>query len=70
MTEADVAWIALSVAFVLVYFLPSIVATRRQHPNAMPVFLINFFLGWTLIGWVAALVWSTTAFQKPEKATP
>jgi hypothetical protein len=44
-----------------VYFAPSIVAARRGHRNKTPIFLLNLFLGWTLIGWVAALIWSTTA---------
>lgn len=43
------------------YFLPAIIAARRHHRNKTPIFLLNLFLGWTLIGWVGALVWSTTA---------
>jgi hypothetical protein len=31
-----------------------------RHP------LLNLFLGWTLIGWVAALVWSVMPI-KPER---
>jgi hypothetical protein len=37
------------------YFLPTIVATARKVPNVGSVFVINLFLGWTLIGWVVAL---------------
>ncbi len=40
------------------YFLPTIIAVVRHHRNALAIFLINLFLGWTFIGWVAALVWS------------
>lgn len=47
--------IALSI---LLYFLPSIVAAKRNHKNMIPVFLLNIFLGWTFLGWVVALVWS------------
>lgn len=46
--------IAASLAFV-VYFLPSLVASRRRHHQAMVVFILNLFLGWTLLGWVIAL---------------
>jgi hypothetical protein len=42
------------------YFIPTIVAFRRQHQNATPIMVLNLFLGWTVIGWVAALVWSLT----------
>lgn len=44
----------------VLYFLPALVASRRKHRNAMPVFVLNLFFGWTLIGWVAALCWSLT----------
>jgi hypothetical protein len=37
----------------LLYFLPAVIA--RKKPNASSVFVINLFLGWTLIGWVIAL---------------
>ena len=29
---------------------------RIESPKVAPVFIINLFLGWTLIGWVAASV--------------
>ena len=37
------------------YFLPTIVAVVRKVTNQGSVAVINFFLGWTLIGWVVAL---------------
>ena len=43
------------------YFLPTLIAVLREHHNRLPIFLLNFFLGWTFIGWVAALVWSFTS---------
>jgi len=48
-----------AIAFAL-YFLPFIIAASRRHPQSAPIFVINFFFGWTFIGWVAALVWSVT----------
>jgi hypothetical protein len=39
----------------VMYFLPSIIAFARS-PAA--IVLLNFFLGWTLIGWMVALVWA------------
>jgi Superinfection immunity protein len=50
-----VAGLLLLGVIVLVYFLPAVVASRRQVPNAGSVFVLNLFLGWTLIGWVVAL---------------
>ncbi len=41
-----------------IYFLPTIIAIARRRDNILAIFLLNFFLGWTFIGWVVALVWS------------
>jgi hypothetical protein len=38
-----------------IYFLPTIVAIARKVTNQGSVAVINFFLGWTLVGWVVAL---------------
>jgi hypothetical protein len=40
------------------YFLPTMVALVRSKRDKLSIFLLNFFLGWTLIGWVVALVWA------------
>jgi hypothetical protein len=45
--------------FILLYFLPTIIG-REKH-DAAGIFLLNLFLGWTLIGWVIALVWACAA---------
>lgn len=42
------------VAAFVAYFVPSIIAFQRQA-SILAVLLINIFLGWTIIGWVAAL---------------
>ncbi len=49
------------------YLLPTIEAWLRKHPNLGAIALVNIFLGWSLIGWVVALVW---AFKKPEPVVP
>jgi Superinfection immunity protein len=40
------------------YFLPAIIAILRGMHAAGRVALVNLFLGWTVIGWLAAFVWS------------
>jgi hypothetical protein len=47
------------------YFLPAIVAYHRKHPKAGSILLLDFLLGWTLIGWCVALVW---ALRDPQPA--
>ena len=46
------------------YFLPGIVAHIRDHHQKNAIVLLNLFLGWTLLGWVVALVWAATAVRK------
>ena len=41
-----------------VYFLPSFIAFSRDHKNKVAIFLLNFLLGWTVLGWVGSFVWS------------
>jgi uncharacterized membrane protein len=41
-----------------VYFLPAIFAVFRRHANALAIFLIDLLLGWTVLGWIGALVWA------------
>jgi len=38
------------------YFLPAIIAAVRHTHNSMGILLLNLFLGWTVIGWFAALL--------------
>lgn len=42
----------------VMYFLPSIVALARSKRDITGIVVLNFFLGWTMIGWVIALVWA------------
>ncbi len=42
------------------YFLPTIIAVGRHKTNTLGILLVNFFLGWSVIGWVIALVWAVS----------
>lgn len=44
----------------LVYFVPSIMAWARGHHNKGAITALNVLLGWTVLGWVVALVWALT----------
>ena len=44
----------------LLYFLPTVIALSRGHLSALAIFLLNLFLGWTVVGWIVALIWSCT----------
>jgi len=52
-------WFVLVIAVGLfLYFIPSMVGIRKT--DAVAIFVFNFFLGWTFLGWVLALVWACT----------
>ena len=59
--EVLVAWVLT--VFTLGYFLPWAVAATRGKSNSWAIGLLNFLLGWTLIGWAVALVMACMAHQ-------
>jgi hypothetical protein len=55
--------IALILCFIAIYFIPSILG--RNKKNFAAIFILNLLLGWTILGWVGALVWAV-AYEKPD----
>ena len=53
----------------LIYFLPAIIAFRRDHPNKIAITLLTFFLGGTLIVWVVCLIWALSAPEVVREET-
>ena len=45
-------------AWFVMYFLPTIIALVRSKRDSLAIFLLNLFLGITVIGWIVALVWA------------
>ncbi|GFO81220.1 MAG: hypothetical protein A49_08470 [Methyloceanibacter sp.] len=56
-------WVLVGVA---IYFLPGLLASFRKHRNHNAIFVLNLLLGWTVIGWIVALIW---AFTNPARQT-
>ena len=50
-------------AAALIYLLPTLIAFYRHANSVWPIAVLNLLLGWTLLGGVAALVWSLTAIK-------
>ena len=48
------------------YTAPLIIAMVRNHHRLPWIGLLNIAAGWTIVGWIAALVWSVTAVRQPE----
>jgi hypothetical protein len=54
------------VALLMLYFAPWLVAWSRGARSVNGVAVLNLFLGWTLLGWVAALVWAVSDRRTSE----
>lgn len=48
----------------LAYWLPTIIGKSRHVRNIMQIAVLNGFLGWTIVGWVAALVWALKPLER------
>lgn len=63
----------LSMGFLMVaYLVPSFVAMQRGLKQTASIFVLNFFMGWTVIGWVLALMlalwpWANTPAKKVDE---
>jgi hypothetical protein len=67
------AWQLLSmlVGFAIlgpVFMLPTLVAISRKHPKMLLIALFNGMFAWTVLGWVALLIWATIPPKKPVAA--
>jgi Superinfection immunity protein len=52
-------WEVLMVVLII-YFIPTLTAYLRNHRKLRAILVVNLLLGWTLLGWIAAFVWSFT----------
>ncbi|MDO9484678.1 MAG: superinfection immunity protein [Actinomycetota bacterium] len=51
-----IAWIVAVLSFL--YMLPWAIAASRNMRDQWGLFAVNLLVGWTVIGWVIALIWS------------
>lgn len=54
--HAVVAWIFA--VLTLCYMLPWAIAATRHTKNAPAIGVLNFFLGWSGVGWLGMLIWA------------
>ncbi|WP_394763553.1 superinfection immunity protein [Phenylobacterium sp.] len=64
-STAVIVVIFLSIIAFVIYWLPTINAFTRHHRQRAAIAGLNFFGGWTVIGWIVAMVWSMTAQDTP-----
>ncbi len=58
-------WAVLGALGLLLLFLPAGIARSRGHVQTVWVFVLCLFAGWTVIGWVVALVWASVGPVNP-----
>lgn len=66
MFQAAVITIVILTLLVLGYFLPSILARKKQDAGSIQ--RLNLWLGWTGIGWLAALIWAVRSVPRQSPA--
>ncbi len=50
----------------ILYFLPSFIASGGHKKRSLAIFLLNLFAGWTFVGWLAALIWAAVEEKSNE----
>jgi len=62
--------IALVPLFLVAYLAPVLIAVLRKHRFTPTIGLINLALGWTVVGWLAAIVWAVNKDVREAAAGP
>jgi hypothetical protein len=47
-----------------IYLIPALIASLRGHKSKWAIIALNVLLGWSLIGWVVAFIWSLTSAKE------
>lgn len=64
--DANGMVLPLLIVAALAYFVPYIIAVFRKHPNRQAILILNLLLGWTVLGWIGALVWAAINPTQPS----
>ena len=56
----------MSAIMIIIYFIPTGIAIKKEHVDKSNIILLNVLVGWTLIGWIVALVWAARTVEKNE----
>ena len=63
----------LLIGFVIklvIYLIPFLISMGRNGRSTTLIFVLNFFMGWTVIGWIIALIWAFLSQPNPVPAEP
>lgn len=56
----------LALPFLAIYLIPAIIGFIRKKDNKMAILILNLLLGWSVVGWVVALVWAVSKDKQPQ----
>ncbi len=59
---------AIITCSLLIYFAPAIVACKRGVSGSGIIFVLNVLIGWTVLGWMAMLIWAVAGDAHPAVA--
>ena len=59
---------SLLIILIVIYVLPLAIAYARGHESRAKIVALNLLLGWTVLGWIGALVWACTPAQIGSKS--
>ncbi len=60
--------IALIACAFFLYFVPAIIGSRRGVNGSGILALLNVLFGWTIIGWIALLIWAVAGQTRAADA--
>ncbi len=63
--ERLLPFVAASVVILglVLYSTPSMLACISEHPRRKELYWVNWLLGWTVVGWIATLIWAYVGFK-------
>lgn len=53
-----ISYVCISLLIYKIAMIPPYVAEKRNHPDTTKIFCLNVFFGFTIVGWIAALIWA------------
>lgn len=59
--------LAFTVGIICLYFVPTIVSESRNHYSNGGIFVFNIVFGWTVLGWLIALIWACSGQPRKEQ---
>ena len=58
-TNGEIISLLLWLIMLGIYLIPTLVARCQEHHQLYAIGVLNLLLGWTLVGWIGALVWAS-----------